>query len=246
MIVRIWRSVFDEVDWAGKFIPAIDRVFVSRNPEHHEYWFPLTGSTVFLYTNTTRAPFDDPNVRKAFSMAINRELLVDVAIYRYSKPADATALSDGFAGWRSDDVTRSLSARSGSRATGDWVHFDLERANQLLDDAGLERGIDGIRRLPDGTPLSYQVLTVAGWSDWVRASQVIARGLSEIGVDASVRTYDFAAWFQRVQEGNFDLTMGWSYEGPTPYHFYRWLMSSATKKPVGENVSRQLAPLQQP
>jgi peptide/nickel transport system substrate-binding protein len=55
-----------------------------------------------------------------------------------------------------------------------------------------------------------------------------------VGIDASVRTYDFSAWFQRVQEGRFDLSLGWSFEGPTPYVFYRWLMSSATVKPVGE------------
>jgi peptide/nickel transport system substrate-binding protein len=54
-----------------------------------------------------------------------------------------------------------------------------------------------------------------------------------VGIDASVRTYDFSAWFQRVQEGNFDLSLGWSFEGPTPYSFYRWLMASATVNPIG-------------
>jgi peptide/nickel transport system substrate-binding protein len=63
---------------------------------------------------------------------------------------------------------------------------------------------------------------------------VIARGLRALGIDVSVRTYDFSAWFQRVQEGDFDLSLGWSFEGPTPYLFYRWLMSSATVKPIGE------------
>jgi peptide/nickel transport system substrate-binding protein len=67
----------------------------------------------------------------------------------------------------------------------------------------------------------------------VRASQVIARGLRELGIDASVRTLDFSAWFQVVQEGRFDLSLGWSFEGPTPYLFYRWLMSSATVSPDG-------------
>jgi len=75
---------------------------------------------------------------------------------------------------------------------------------------------------------------VSGWSDWVRAAQVIARGLRDVGIDATVRTYDFSAWFQRVQEGNFDLTLGWSFEGPTPYNFYQWLMASSTLKPSGE------------
>lgn len=215
--------VFDELDWAGNFIPAVDRVFVARDPEHHGYWFPLTGSSIFLYANTVRVPFDDVRVRKALSMAIDRELLVDVALYHYSRPADATGLSDAYSAWRNPEVA----------ASGDWVRHDVERANALLDEAGFPRGADGVRELPDGRPWEYEILTVSGWSDWVRASQVIARDLRQIGVQASVRTYDFSAWFQRVQEGDFDLSLGWSFEGPTPYLFYRWLMSSATMNPIG-------------
>jgi len=29
-----------EVDWSGNFIPAIDRIFVSKDPEFNKYWFP--------------------------------------------------------------------------------------------------------------------------------------------------------------------------------------------------------------
>lgn len=216
--------VFDEIDWAGNFVPAIQRVFVERLPEYHHYWFPLTGSTIFLYANTAEPPFDDVRVRKALSMAIDRDLLVDVALYRYSRPADATGLSDAFASWPRPEIAES----------DNWVRHDLDSANALLDEAGHARGADGIRCLPDGSPWRYEILTVSGWSDWVRASQVIARGLSALGIEASVRTYDFSAWFQRVQEGRFDLTLGWSFEGPTPYSFYRWLMSSATVQPVGQ------------
>lgn len=215
--------VFDEVEWAGNFIPAIDRVFVARDPEHHAYWFPLTTGLVYLYLNTTRAPFDDVRVRKALSMAIDRPLVVDIAAFRYTHPADATGMSESYAAWR-DTVAASR---------GDWVTFDLARANALLDSAGFARGPDGIRRTREGRPWRYEVLCVSGWSDWVRASQIIARNLREAGVDASVRTYDFGAWFQRVQEGDFDMSLGWSIEGPAPWHLYRWLMSSATIKPPG-------------
>jgi peptide/nickel transport system substrate-binding protein len=218
--------VFDEVDWAGNFIPAIDRVYVDRDPENHRYWFPLTGSTVFLYANTAREPFDDRNVRKALSLAIDRELLVDVACFRYSRPADATGLSDAYASWHSQEVADAA----------DWVEFDLDRANALLDAANLPRGEDGLRRGPDGSVLRYDILTVSGWSDWVRACQVIARNLDAVGIDTSVKSFDFGAWFQRVQEGDFDLCIGWSEEGATPYPFYRSLMGSETKKPPGENA----------
>lgn len=216
--------VFDEVDWAGNFIPAIDRVYVGRSPKNHAYWFPCTAGSIFLYTNTTRAPFSDVRVRKALSMAIDRPLLVDVALHRYSRPADATGLSDAYAALR-DTV---------AVAAGDWVKHDLVRANALLDEAGYRRGADGFRRHPDGKPWKYEVFVVSGWSDWVRAAQVIVRGLREAGVDASVKTYDFAAWFQRVQEGDFDMSLGWSFEGPAPYHAYRYLMSKTTLKPVGQ------------
>lgn len=215
--------VFGEADWAANFLPAIDRVFVARDPAHHAYWQPLTGSAIFLYANTTRAPYQDVRVRKALSMAIDRQLLVDVALYRYSRPADATGLSDAYAGWRDPGV-----------AAGDWVRRDVARANALLDEAGLRRGPDGLRRLADGSPWQPEIMAVSGWSDWVRAAQVMARNLREVGVDASVRTADFGAWFQRVQEGRFEATLGWSFEGPTPYTFYRWLMATATVKPLGQ------------
>jgi peptide/nickel transport system substrate-binding protein len=215
--------VFDEVDWAGSFVPAIDRVFVKRDPEHHRYWFPLIGGTIFLYANATRPPFDDVRVRKGISMAIDRQLVVDVALYGYSRPSDATGLSDAYARWRNPEIA----------ATGDWVRFDLAAANALLDQAGSRRGADGLRRFPDGRPWRYEILAVAGYSDWVRAAQVIARGLKAVGIDATVRNSDFSAWFQRLTEGRFDLSLGWSVDGPTPYIFYRGLMASSTVKPEG-------------
>jgi peptide/nickel transport system substrate-binding protein len=215
--------VFDEVDWAGNFVPAIDRVFVARAPGRHGYWFPLTGSTIFLYANTTRVPFADPRVRKALSMGVDRELLVEVALYRYSRPADATGLSDAYSTWRDSSAV----------AAGTWMRHDPASANALLDQAGFSKDGRGRRRLPDGRPARFDILVVSGWSDWVRAAQVIARGLEDLGIEATVRTLDFSAWFQRVQEGSFDLSLGWSFEGPTPYTFYQWLMASATVQPPG-------------
>ena len=214
--------VYDEVDWAGNFVPAIDRVYTARDPAHHQHWFPLTGTMVFLYANTVRAPFDDVRVRKALSLAIDRKLMVDVAVYGYTRPADATGLSDAYAKWRSPQVA----------AEATWTAHDAARAAALFDQAGLARGPDGVRRRPDGAPLHLEILTVSGWSDWVRSAQVIARGLRAAGLDASVRTYDFSAWFDKLEEGDFDLSIGWSNEGPTPYTFYRWLMATATVKPL--------------
>ncbi len=39
--------------------------------------------------------------------------------------------------------------------------------------------------LPDGTPMSYDINVVSGWSDWVSACQIMAKNLEEIGIKAN-------------------------------------------------------------
>ena len=213
------------VDWAGAFVPAVDRTYVARDPEHFHYWFPALGGMVFLYPNHARPPFDDARVRKAISLALDREQLVDVAMYGYTDPAHATGLSSAF-----EDL------RTGAKSAP-WIAHDPVRAGELLTEAGLVLGADGLRRDVDGAILTVEVTAVAGWSDWVRAAQVSTRMLREVGIEATLRTYDFGAWFEKVQRGEFDLTVGWSVEGAIPYAYYKNLMSSHTYKPVGEAAS---------
>lgn len=216
--------VHGEVDWSGKFIPAVERTFVRRDPQHHRYWFPLVNGVVMLYPNTQRPPLDDARVRKALSLAIDREQLVDVAVYGYSRPADATALSDAYLTWKDPMVVEDRS----------WVVHDARRAEAELDALGFGRGEDGVRVGPSGKRLELDIEVVVGWSDWVRAAQVLAHNLRDVGVEARVVAYDFAAWFDRLHRGSFSLSIGWTVEGPSPYHFYRALMASATRKPIGE------------
>ena len=212
-----------DVDWAGSFVPAADRTYAARDPEHFHWWFPAVADTVFLYPMTATPPLDDARVRRALSHAIDRDQIVRVALHGYVPPAHPTGLSDGYAGWRID-----------VSPADDWTRHDPAAAAALLDQAGWTRGADGQRRDAAGQALRVPILVPAGWSDWVRAAQVIARDLDAIGVDAPVQGLDFATWFDRVGRGDFALSLGWSSSGPTPYAFYRSLMGSATRRPLGE------------
>ena len=211
-----------EVDWAGSFVPAITRTYVSRDPEHRGYWFPAVSDTVFLYPQTTAAPLNDARVRKALSLAIDRDLLVKVAMHDYAVPSHPSALSDGYRSWREEP------------ASDTWVRHDPKAAAALLDEAGYKIGADGHRHGLDGAPLELPILCPAGWSDWVRAAQTIGHDLDAIGIHAPLQGLDFGTWFDRVSRGDFALTLGWSVSGPTPYAFYRGLLGSGTVKPVGE------------
>ncbi len=205
--------VTGEIDWGGNFVPAIERTFVERDPEHHRYWFPLTGDTVFLYANAAKTAFKTPAVRKALSMAIDRELLVRVAAYDLSRPSDSTAMSDLWKQWKSESST-----------TESWVRYDPRKAKEILSDSGLSGE-------------AFEIVVVSGWSDWVRAAQVIARQLREVGLDVRVRVLEFTPWMQAMQTGDFDLGIGWSLVGATPYRFYRGLMSKKRLTPLGETAS---------
>jgi peptide/nickel transport system substrate-binding protein len=215
-----------ELDWAGTFLPAVDRVFVDRDPGFRRFWSPPIDAMVFLYANTTQPPFDDARVRKALSLLVDRRLLVDVALHGYTRPADATGLSDAYARYRDPAAV----------GGDDWVAHDPVRAERLLDQAGLRRGSDGLRR-HQGAVFAPLILVPAGFSDWVAAAQIIARGLRRVGVAAEVRAHDFNAWFDLVTTGEFALALGWSSVTTTPYGVFRGLMSSATVQPVGQGAA---------
>ncbi|MDQ3525645.1 MAG: ABC transporter substrate-binding protein, partial [Chloroflexota bacterium] len=156
-------TINGENDWAGNFIPDIEQVYIAEDPEHFNYWFPSVGGTVHLYLNTTVPPFDNADVRKAISMAINRELIVEVAMFDYTSPADTTGLSDAFE-----------TVKNEAAATAGWAAYDVDAANEMLDAAGLTMDGD-VRVMEDGTPLEFELNVVSGWSDWVQACEIMAQ-----------------------------------------------------------------------
>ena len=214
------------LDWAGAFIPAIQRIFVDKNPEHHHYWFRNTGYSTFLHTNTKDPILQDTNVRKAISYAINREQVVKVGMYNYTSPAHVTSLAGPMAKWHSPKINEKEN----------WTTFNLEKANELLDDAGYKWKNKNERIDSNGSPLKFNIIVVSGWSDWVRSAQVISQNLKKVGIQATVRTYDFGAWIARMQQGNFQMAVGWADKGATPYNFFKSMMFSEYVKPLGETA----------
>ncbi len=213
-----------KLDWAGAFIPAVERVFVEKNPEHHKYWFPLTGHTTFLYTNTKDKLLNNVEIRKAISYAIDRELVVKVGMYDYTEPASVTGVSGPMSVWHSPEIEK----------IEDWTKYSREKASKIFEKQGFKLNKKGYRLYPDGTPIELEIIIVSGWSDWIRSAQVVSQNLNKIGVKTKVKTYDFGAWISRMQKGDFQLSIGWTEKGSTPYNLYKGMMSPDYLKPLGE------------
>ncbi len=116
---------------------------------------------------------------------------------------------------------------------GSWVKRDVAAANKLLDDGGYAKDGD-TRKTKDGTPFKFELNVVTGWSDWVSVCQIMAQNLKEIGFDITVKSFEVSAWQDKVQKGDFQLSIGWSSQGATPFNFYRGVMSKETFHAIGQ------------
>lgn len=131
--------------------------------------------------STVKAPhpfLSDINVRKALSMAIDRELLVEIGYGKAGKlTCNVVPAPDIYA----------------SSANDSCLAQDIDAANALLDEAGWVMGGDGVRA-KDGVRLSilYQTSTNAVRQDF---QALIKDWWSQIGVETELRNLDASVFF---------------------------------------------------
>lgn len=219
-------AVNGDVDWAPQFMPNIEETFISKDPENRDYWFPPTGAMINWQLNTAKAPFDDVDVRKALSMAVNREQVTSIGMTGYTEPADCTGLSGAYENWKSDEVL----------ADCDWTEYNVDAANALLDEAGYAKGADGMRTMEDGSPFAFDISVGSASSDWLSVANVISQNLADVGITATVDAPDWATVVSGYELGEFDTGIVWSNAAPTPYQYFRGMMGTSTVEAVGEKT----------
>ncbi|MBS8271717.1 peptide ABC transporter substrate-binding protein, partial [Halomonas litopenaei] len=131
--------------------------------------------------STVAAPhpfLTDARVREALSIAIDRDLLVEVG---YGQAGRATFnLVPAPALYASDNTA--------------FLTQDMDRANALLEEAGYMMGSDGVRVNADGVRLSilFQTSTNAVRQDF---QALIKQWWEEIGVETELRNIDAGVFF---------------------------------------------------
>ncbi|MER7459868.1 ABC transporter substrate-binding protein [Micromonospora sp. NPDC126480] len=212
-----------ESEWSFVFIPNYKAVFVDKDPAHHKVWAPAILGIHGLYINTTKKPFDDPALRRAMNMVIDREDIFVTAEAEYFHP-----LVKSVTGLPSPAGDAFIAPEF----KGQEHKVDVEGAKALLAGAGYK--LEG-NTLKDrtGKAVTLTLTDPAGWSDYQTSLEIVKDNLSTIGIAATIDKANQDAWFRNVEQGNFDATFRWTEGGATPYDIYRTVMDGRVLKPVG-------------
>ena len=146
----------------------------------------------------------DPAFRYALNFALDREQLIRTVYQGGGKPG-GTIIPPAYG----DYVWTPPEA--------DAFAFDLDKAGQLLDEAGYTVGDDGKRTLPDGDPIG--TIRLAARSDSQTSVDVMdyfKEWLGDLGIDAEVQAYESSKLTDVILDGEFDaFEWGW-YVEPDP------------------------------
>lgn len=200
-----------EVDWLGTGLTDPEITFTPQS-EFNNYWLP-PGGDVNLQINTTKAPFDNLDFRKAVSVAIDRDTIVEISTFGLTTHTRfPVGTGETYANWFDEAALEPYT----------WLmQYDPDKAIELLDAAGFaDADGDGWRDNPDGTSISFEINIPNGWTDWINTGQTISENLQDVGVNAVVRTMDQGAWNDKARTGDFDSYVMWTNGGPTPYNTY--------------------------
>jgi peptide/nickel transport system substrate-binding protein len=214
--------------WGGQFIPNIDTYYVAKDKAHNHYWFPPIDN-IDIWFNVTKAPLDNKAVRQAFAYAIDRATVSKKGEYGYEPPGNQTGvLTPTFNSWLD----------SGQAATYGYK-FDAAKAASILQAAGFTKNSSGIFADSSGKPLSFNIITIAGYTDWDASLQVVAQNLQQVGIQLKVVDQSSNDYFNHLFTGEFDLAYGSiaTSPGPSPYYELRNTLYSATTADIGQTAA---------
>ncbi len=187
-----------------KDVPTEEIPSLEGNPEF--YVEPIMG-TYYVTFNTQKAPFDDPKVREALSLAIDRAYVASTIMQGTYSPATnfvGPGISDEAPGSSFEEVTRQKYGDHFDIANYD---ADLEKAKKLLAEAGY----------PDGAGFpDFEYLTNdSGYHKPV--AEYLQSAWKELGVNMTINIQEWKTVTADRRNGNFDVARnGWVFDWDDP------------------------------
>ena len=175
--------------------------------------------TYYVCYQTQKAPFDDPRVRQAFTLAVDRTFIVDKVTQAGQVPANGFVPAGVYdaAGSTGDDFRTVGGAYYSIEGDADYSYeANCEKARELLAEAGYPNG--------EGFPVVEYLYNTSD------AHKAVAEALqnmweTELGVKVTLNNQEWAVFLQTRKDGNYSIARnGWIADYNDPMAFLdMWL-----------------------
>ncbi|MET3793860.1 ABC transporter substrate-binding protein [Aquamicrobium terrae] len=155
----------------------------------------------YLAYNTTQAPFDKVEVRKALNMAINKKAIVD-AVFQGAATEAKNPIPPTM--WSYNDAIQDDA-------------YDPDAAKKMLEDAGVKDLSMKVWAMPVSRPYMLNAR---------RAAELIQSDFAKIGVKVEVVSYEWAEYLDRSKAKDRDgaVILGWTGDNGDPDNFLHTLL----------------------
>ncbi len=217
VVFHLWGGVpmnmyeTGEIDVTEVSLDYIDKVTDRAGPFYQDLVVVPELSFFYIGFDSTKPPFDDVNIRRAFCHAVDKEKLASLVFKDMVEPADGI-LPPGMPGFNEE-----LSG----------LDYDLDRARELI--AASEYG--DVSNLPPIT------ITTQGWGGLIpqEVEAIVHEWQQNLGVEVTVRQLEpqrFLYYLKQEKDEMFDI--GWVADYPHPQDFLEVLFHSSTEYNYGE------------
>ncbi len=217
VIFQLWGGIpvnmyeTGEIDVATVYLDYIDKVTDEAGPFHRELSIVPELSFFYIGFNHSKPPFDDVNIRRAFSQAIDKDKIVSLVFKDMRKQADGI-LPPGMPGFNKD-----LSG----------LDYDVNRAKELI----------AASKYGDVSELPPITINTGGWGGLIsqELESIVHEWRQNLGVEVKVRQLEPERFLYYLKEEKDEMfLMGWIADYPHPQDFLDILFHSGTDNNYGE------------
>ena len=186
-------------------IPTDQISILNKNKEFHK---EAVAGTYYLDFNIDKKPFDDVRVRKALSLAIDRDYIANTVmpgVYSPAKNLIGPGVSNSKDGSSFEKITKK---KYGNRFRKADYSANLDEAKRLLSEAGYPDG--------EGFPTIRYATNDSGFNSAV-AEYLQSVWKNELGIDMEIDVREWEIFSADRRAGNFDVAMdGWGFDWDDP------------------------------
>lgn len=188
-----------------KSVPSDEIPSLTKAEDGGDFYVDSNLGTYYLSVNCEREPFTDPLVRKALSLAIDREYVSEVVMqgtYSAAHGISCPGITDADGSQFADN------ANGGTPYIGSDYDANLEEAKSLLAEAGY----------PDGEGFPAITYSTNDQGYHMPLAEYLQTAWSELGIDVTIETVEWASFTPQRRAGDYDVCRnGWvmDYDDPS-------------------------------